>query len=143
MLGCSGVLMGTRFAAAREALWADDKKAALVEAKGDNTVRTEVCDILRHGSPWPIPYNARALRNTVLNRWHGNEAALYENLDEERTRFVEADARGDLSGIAVWAGECVDLIHDVLPAHAIVERTVSEAVEILSGSSKYTFVRSS
>lgn len=123
MLGCSGVLMGTRFAAAREALWADDKKAALVEAKGDDTVRSEVFDILRRGSPWPIPYNARALRNTVLNRRHGDEAALYRNLDEERARFADADARGDSSGNAVWAGECVDLIHDVLPAGAIVERT--------------------
>ncbi len=129
MLGCSGVLMGTRFAAAQEALWTDEKKAAVAEAKGDDTVRTEVFDILRRGSPWPIPYNGRALRNAVADRWHGNEAALYENLDEERARFADADARGDLSGNVVWAGEGVDLIHDVLPAGAIVERTVTEAVE--------------
>ncbi len=79
----------------------------------------------------------------MADRWHGNEAALYENLDEERARFADADARGDLSGSVVWAGECVDLIHDVLPAGAIVERTVTEAVEILSGRSTYTFVSSS
>ena len=115
----------------------------LVEAKGDSTVRTEVCDILRRGSPWPIPYNARGLRNAVAERWHGNEAALYENLDEERALHADAEARGDLSGSAVWAGEGVDLIHDVLPAGTLVARTVNEAIETLSRRSTYTFVSSS
>ena len=140
MLGGSGVLMGTRFSAARESLWRDDMKGRVTAAKGDDTVRTEVFDML-DGRGWPAPFDgSRALRNTVADRWHGDEAALREVLDEERARYAEADARGDYSVKALPAGEGVDLIHDVLPAAEIVERTVAEAVAMLTGGSTYSLV---
>ncbi len=137
MLGGSGVLMGTRFCAAQESLWRDDMKIAVTEAKGDDTVRTEIFDMLG-GPAWPAPYDGRAMRNAVTERWHGEEAALRAVLDDERARYKEADARGDLSVKVLWAGEGVDLIHDVLPADEIVERIVAEAVATLTGGSAYT-----
>jgi len=137
MLGGSGVLMGTRFCAANEALWQDGMKMAVTQAKGDDTIRTEVFDMLR-GPAWPAPYDGRALRNASTERWHGDETAVRETLEEERARYREADARGDLSVKVLWAGEGVDLIHAVLPAGEIVERTVDEAVAMLTGGSTYT-----
>ncbi len=109
-------------------------------AKGDDTIRTEVFDILRRRTTWPDSFNGRGLRNSQTDRWHGNETALHEVLDEEKALADAAEASGDWSGTAVWAGESVDLVHEVLPAAEIVERTVSEAVAILSGGSNYTLV---
>jgi nitronate monooxygenase len=142
MLGAGGVLMGTRFCAARESLWPDAMKTAVTEAKGDDTVRTEVFDMVRDPA-WPAPYDGRAVRNTVTERWHGNEAALRETLDAERARYTQADARGDLSVKVLWAGEGVDLIHDVPPAGEIVERTVAQAVAMLTGGSTYALAAGS
>ncbi len=143
MLGCGGVLMGTRFAASRESLWSEIKTSALAAANGDDTVRTEVFDILRRGSPWPDSYDGRVLRNAAADRWHGNEAALYENLEEAGPRFADADARDDMAENVTWAGEDVDLIHDIPPAGDIVQRVVNEAIEIMSGGSTFTLVGSS
>jgi nitronate monooxygenase len=139
MLGGSGVLMGTRFCAAQESLWHQDQKTQVTAAKGDDTVRTEVLDMLR--SPvWPAPFDGRALRNAVTDRWHGDEAALRANLEEERVRHAQAAARGDPSAKVLWAGESVDLIHEVLPAGEIVERTVAQAIAMLTDGSAYRVV---
>ena len=140
MLGAGGVLMGTRFIAAQESIYSDTRKSAIVDATGDQTVRSEVFDILRRGSPWPAQFNGRALRNKNVERWLGNAAKLYENLDAERTRFTEADAKDDLSAGVLWAGESVDLVHEVLPAREILQRTVSKAIEVLTGNESYTVI---
>ena len=47
MLGADGVLMGTRFYVASEALASSAAKARIVAASGDDTVRTTVFDIAR------------------------------------------------------------------------------------------------
>jgi len=40
----------------------------------------------------------------------------------------------------VWAGEGVDLIHDVQPAGDIVTQTVDEAIAMLTGKKTYSLV---
>jgi nitronate monooxygenase len=47
MLGADGVLMGTRFWATQEALVPDAAKAKVLQATGDETIRTSVYDIVR------------------------------------------------------------------------------------------------
>ena len=59
MLGADGVLMGTRFYVASEALASSAAKARIVAASGDDTVRTSVFDIAR-GYDWPPQYTGRA-----------------------------------------------------------------------------------
>lgn len=139
-LGCAGVSMGTRFAAAREAYWPESKKAALVAAKGDDTIRTEVFDILRRGSTWPDAFNGRAIRTSQTDRWDGDITGLFDALNEEKAKADAADARGDWAATAVWAGESVDLVHEILPAKIIVERTVREATAILSVPQSFSLV---
>ena len=46
MLGADGVMLGTRFWASIEAQGSDVAKSAIVDAKGDNTVRSKVFDVL-------------------------------------------------------------------------------------------------
>jgi nitronate monooxygenase len=135
-LGASGVLVGTRFAAARESRASANAKAKLLAASGDATVRTRVFDIVR-GIDWPAPYTGRALENQFTHTWHGREDALVEALAHEAPRYAEATARGDLDTALVWAGEGVDMITDVPPAGELVARMVREALDAQARVSSY------
>jgi nitronate monooxygenase len=70
MLGAQGALLGTRFLASHEALTSAVAKAKLVAARGDDTIRTRVFDIVRN-LDWPAPYTGRALQNAFSRQWHG------------------------------------------------------------------------
>jgi nitronate monooxygenase len=126
VLGAAGVLVGTRFYASAEALGHPAAKARLVDDGGDATVRTAVFDLVR-GYDWPARFTGRALQNRLCERWHGREAELRARVGEERERYLAAAEVGDVSSAVVWASEAVDLIRDLPPAAAIVERMVNEA----------------
>lgn len=131
MLGADGVLMGTRFVAAQEALAAPAAKSRIVAASGDDTLRTRVFDMVR-GYDWPPQYLGRALVNRFSETWHGREQALAEAGAGERARYAAAAAAGDVDTAVVFAGEGIDLIHAVEPAGIILERVVGEAEAALA-----------
>src|SRR5690348_2896724 len=126
MLGAEGALIGTRFCATTEALGRDAAKARLVSARGDDTARTRVFDIVRDYA-WPAPYTGRALRNAFMTRWNGREDALAAALDVERPRYRTAADEDDYETALVWAGEGVDLVTSVEPAATLVERIAADA----------------
>lgn len=126
MLGAEGVLVGTRFFASHEALGAPTVKQRLVEASGDNTVRTRVFDIVR-GYPWPDHYTGRAVVNRFAEVWHGREAALSADLRVQQQRYAEAAEQGDADTMVVFGGECLDLVTSQKPAAEIVAGMVQEA----------------
>ena len=125
-LGAQGILVGTRFYAAEEALALPSAKQRLVSGSGDATVRTHVFDIVR-GLPWPSTFTGRALRNAFTEGWHGREAELRAALPQEQPRYADAVRTGDLATAVLWAGEGLDLVREVLPAGTIIERIMQEA----------------
>ncbi|MGA8545028.1 MAG: nitronate monooxygenase [Mycobacterium sp.] len=129
-LGADGVLVGTRFWAAPEALVSPRAHQRAVQAGGDDTFRTQVYDAVRQ-LDWPGEYNVRALRNSFLDTWHGNEAQLSASLPEAIETFEKAVAAEDFDAAAILIGEGVGLIHDIRPAADIVHDMVSGATEIL------------
>jgi nitronate monooxygenase len=128
-LGAEGVLIGTRFCAAEEALGADAAKARIVASGGDATVRTRVFDIVRD-IPWPKGFTGRAIRNAFTDRWHGHEEELLAAQSDEQRRYAAATQAGDLDTALVWAGEGLDLVRDVRPAAAILADIMREADEV-------------
>jgi nitronate monooxygenase len=114
MLGAQGALIGTRFYAATEALAHARAKERIVVAKGRDTERTRVFDIIRQHA-WPRPYTGRAIRNHFMERWEGREDDLDAALDEEIPGFRAAVRDGDFDRAMIWAGEGVDVICDVAP----------------------------
>ena len=130
-LGASGVLVGTRFYAAEESLGLPEAKRRLVAGSGDATLRTRAMDAVRR-LPWPVEFTGRVLRNAFTDRWHGNEESLTRMLEEEAPRYARAVETGDFDTAALWAGEGVDLIDDVVPAAEIVARLVAETRATLS-----------
>ncbi|MCC6869196.1 MAG: nitronate monooxygenase [Burkholderiales bacterium] len=126
MLGADGVLVGTRLWASREALVAPRHHEAIVDADGDDTVRTRVADIARE-LRWPAHFTARIRRNAFTARWHGREEELERNVAAEGPRYRQAFAEGDPENTGVWFGEAAGLIGAIEPAGVIVERIASEA----------------
>jgi nitronate monooxygenase len=135
MLGAQGVLMGTRFYAATESLGHQRAKERIVAARGSDTRRTRVFDLVRQHQ-WPEPYTGRALRNAFLGRWDGREEDLTAALDTEIPAFRAALKEGDFDTAMVWAGEAVDLISDIAPAAKLVRRISAEAEECLRRGSE-------
>jgi nitronate monooxygenase len=126
MLGAHGVLIGTRFYASIEALGHEQAKEQIVAARGSETKRTQVFDVVR-GLQWPEGYTGRALRNDFLERWEGWEKELATAPDGEDEVFQEAEQKGDTDIAMVWCGEAADLIHDVPTAAELVHRVGAEA----------------
>jgi nitronate monooxygenase len=131
MLGASGILMGTRFYASREAAGVQAAKERIREATGDDTLRSIVFDISRR-NVWPAPFTGRCLRNSHADRWFGREIELMRHLDEESAKYAAAREAGDFDIAAVIAGEAAGLIHDIPSAYDVIERVVHEASELLT-----------
>jgi len=125
-LGAAGVLIGTRFYAAEESLASPAVKQRLVAGRGDDTLRTEVFDIVRD-LPWPAPFTGRAIRNDFAAHWHGREAELRRALPDEAPRYAAATSAEDFSTAVVWGGEGLDLVREVEPAARIIARIMEQA----------------
>lgn len=130
------MLIGTRFYAARESLGHAKAKARIVASSGDQTLRTRVFDIAR-AIDWPREYTGRAIANDLTQRWHGREADLEAALASEQPRYAAAAAAGDVNMSVVWAGEGIDMVGDVEPAAAIVDRLVAEARAALENAARF------
>ena len=128
-LGAAGVSMGTRFTATRESLWSQTMKEKTVASGGDQTAQTRVFDIVR-AAAWPAIYPGRALRNDFFARWHGKEERLAAQRKEIEADY-SATGADDLTQRVVWAGESVDLVHDIPSAQDLIERIVDEAAAVL------------
>jgi nitronate monooxygenase len=136
LLGADGVVVGTRFWAAQEALVHPNLHRAALAAGGDDTVRQSVLDIVRERA-WPSRYTGRVLKNAFVAEWLGRETELKEAQTEQVVRYREASAAGDASVMATIVGEGVGLIQAIEPAGAILERMVAEAEVVLNGAARY------
>jgi nitronate monooxygenase len=128
-LGAAGALVGTRFEASQETLVAPEAVKAIIEGRGDDTLRSGVLDVAM-GNGWPARYPGRTLRNPFLDEWRGREDELAHD-EEALTGYRAGLAQGDTSLQPVWAGEAIDLIGDVPPAADIVAQLVQGAEQVL------------
>ena len=128
ILGAQGVVMGTRFLAAKESLASEYAKTAVVKSSGDNTTRTRIFDYAR-GFDWPKPYTARALNNkfiTTMGLYHKTESITEKDKEFIRIEYNKSFEQGNNENMAVFAGEGIDMIHDIPLAQTILERIVRE-----------------
>ena len=137
MLGADGVLIGSRFMMSMEAIFPPALQAAVMQAAGDDTVKTRVLDIVR-GKNWPETITGRALRNHFVSDWHGNEEALAaaDTNAHELQRYMQARDNDDAANTGIFVGEAAGLIHDVRPAADIVREIAAEAESLLARKAK-------
>ncbi len=130
MLGADGVLMGTRFYAAAEALAAEAAQRRLVAASGDATLRGPLFDLAR-GIDWPAAYTMRTLENDFSHRWKNDPEAMTADIGNVRAAYDAARDDGDFNEAAVIAGEAADLVDAITPAAEIVAAVAAEAEALL------------
>jgi NAD(P)H-dependent flavin oxidoreductase YrpB (nitropropane dioxygenase family) len=129
LLGCEGVLLGTRFLATPEAPLPERFKRAIVESDGHRTLLTEVPDVAS-GTVWPGAY-ARVERNRFVERWLGREGELRARQQEVAAGLQRALEAGDPEEAVLYTGQTAGLIEAVEPAAAVVARVVAEAAALL------------
>ncbi|PSS02771.1 Nitronate monooxygenase [Actinidia chinensis var. chinensis] len=139
-LGARGVCLGTRFVATEESYAHPTYKRKLVELE-----KTEYTDIFGRAR-WP---NApqRALETPFYVHWrtlpsHENEThqpvighSTIHDMEKEIRRFAgpvpNATATGDIESMAMYAGQGVGLIKEILPAGEVVKRLVTGAQRLI------------
>jgi NAD(P)H-dependent flavin oxidoreductase YrpB (nitropropane dioxygenase family) len=141
-LGGAGAWIGTRFLATPEAYAHDEWKRRIVAARETDTVHTELFDL-----DWPkAPH--RVLRNSTYDRWDaagrppsGRRPGEGEVVAQQRDgaallRYSDNSpkpgASGEIEATCLYAGQSAALVHDVVPASALVRRIVAEAEAALA-----------
>ena len=136
LLGADGVVVGTRFWSAAEALTPASMTNRGANATGDDTVRTKTIDVLR-GVDWPEEFSFRMLTNGLTTEWAGKDPRSIA-FGSRAAAYAEARSRNDLEGVAIPAGECVGLIRDRPSAASIVEAMSNEARQLLRAGAAWT-----
>ena len=131
-LGASGIWIGSRFVASREAYCHDGYKENIVAIDDEGTTVTRCFT----GKP------CRVIRNRTTAAWEDADLqariqrfplqfpVMAEWLGEDP--YVAGRRQGKVDIGALAAGQSSALIHDVLPAAEIVERIVAEADAVLT-----------
>lgn len=125
MLGAQGALIGTRFLATPEAPVSERLRHALLASPGSDTIATKFFDDV-FGIDWPGAW-LRALRNPLLDEWADRPNEWSAAAEELRPVLGDALSTGEF----VLAGEASGLIHEIVPAGALVRRIAQEAADLL------------
>jgi nitronate monooxygenase len=131
VLGAEGIVMGTRYWASREALVLPKVHQAAIAATGDETVRTRILDMVR-GFEWPERYTARAHFNDFLRQWHGREEVFQDGLEQRREAWEKTQKSGDPANSAIFVGEGLGLIAEIISAEDIARIVSAQASDILA-----------
>jgi NAD(P)H-dependent flavin oxidoreductase YrpB (nitropropane dioxygenase family) len=144
-LGADGAWIGTRFVATSEANVHQQYKNRLVQAQGEDTVRTRI-----FGKHHPDFNPIRVLRNRVVREWHERELEVPSDNSEQKivgtmdmfgvrtdlrkfTNLVPTPtAEGDFDELPLLSGQGVGLIRSIAPIREVVEGIVRDAAQILA-----------
>ena len=133
-LGASGVVMGTRFLACKEAHIAKGYQDDIIRLKdgGINTVRSNIYDTLRGTTGWPAHYGARGIINQSYL-----DAKVSGVTDENKKLYAEALQKGDQGWgahgrLTAYAGTGVGLVKEVKPAREILDEVRNSVARIQS-----------
>lgn len=133
--GAEGAWVGTAFVATLENNEVPDiHKERIVQSNGEDTVYTEVNDIIRaktQNTFWPKGIAARGHNNRFIQEWHGRENELRARLDEVIPIWEDAMRRGDRDIVPLMFGQSAAFVHTVRPAAEVVRDICEEAEQLL------------
>jgi nitronate monooxygenase len=133
--GADGAWVGTALLATPEAVEVSDQhKLRIVRSDGEDTVYTEVFDIVEErvfGIKWPEGIASRAHRNRFVERWHRREDELRRHLDEVVPAYGQALQQRDPEGTAVLMGQSAAFVDSIRPAAEVVRSICDDAERIL------------
>jgi nitronate monooxygenase len=140
-MGAAGIQCGTAFLATPKFFAHVFHKECVVDADGADTVLTDAFVL-----NWPAGSVVRVIRNSITDALgdrllgHDPESVPRETIawdgDAERFRFSTDSplktTTGNLEAMALYAGQGVGLIHDVIPAGERVRRMVETTADHLA-----------
>lgn len=133
--GAQGAWVGTAFLATPEAIEVqDDHKQRIVSSDGEDTVYTEVFDMVEErvfGIKWPRGIAARVCRNRFVERWHHREHELRDHLDELVADYAQALQHRDPESTAVLMGQSAAFVDAIRPAAEVVRSICDDAGRLL------------
>jgi nitronate monooxygenase len=133
--GADGAWVGTAFLATPEAVEVSDAhKRRLVESNGEDTVYTEVFDIVEQkilGMKWPAGIASRVHLNEFAKQWHQREHELRAHLDEVAETYAHALRQRNPDIAAVAMGQSAGLVEAIRPAADVVRAMCADAERIL------------
>ncbi|WP_324754396.1 nitronate monooxygenase [Roseovarius sp. Pro17] len=142
MLGASGVWIGTRFLASKEATIHDAYQQGILRASESQTEwYQDLYDVA-----WPnAPH--RALANSTSEKWRNAGSPTPGDRPDEGeiigrrpsgepvVRYQSytplSDTTGDIAAMSLWAGQGVSLVREIMPAAKIVEEISRDAERAL------------
>lgn len=134
-LGAQGVVVGTAFMATHESFAHDYHKQRLVSARAGDTVLTDSFHI-----NWPRGAMVRVIANSVTRGEAGDPfSGPKKTIGEEEGRPIylfgtDSPLRsmtGDFAAMALYAGESVERITDIIPAGERLRNMLEEAKALL------------
>lgn len=129
-LGAQGVVMGTRFLGAEEAVLDTSMREEIFRATdgGDATARSRIWDDIWGHNPWPKAFDGRCLKNAM---WHNLDSGM--SVRDVRQAFLEASSEAEFQSVdlkdlsTIWAGTDVGMVKKLEPADEIVKTIRTEA----------------
>jgi nitronate monooxygenase len=129
--GAEGAMLGTALLATPEATEEPDAfKELIVESDGQDTVFTQVFDILG-GAPWPAGIGERSRRNRFSEEWTGREQELRRKRDEVREAIAESQERRDPDVTPVLMGQSAGFINAIRPAADVIASICDDTESLL------------
>ncbi len=141
VLGAAGVWLGTRFVASEESLAHHIYKQRILTADAEDTVYSELFDIGWEHAPH------RTLRNSTVDIWQKagsppsgkrpreGEVIAHRADGSPVERYSSSmpldKMRGEMEGLALYAGQSVGLVKDVKPAGTIIRELKRSTERVL------------
>ena len=128
--GADGAWLGTALLATPEAVETfEPHKQRIVESDGEDTVFTEVFDIMG-GQPWPAGIAGRVHNNRFARQWQGREQELRERR-EELLPAHQAAYMKDPDEMALHFGQSAGSVSAIRPAAEVVRSICEDAERVL------------
>ncbi|KIX92077.1 uncharacterized protein Z520_12231 [Fonsecaea multimorphosa CBS 102226] len=135
-LGASGVVMGTRFLAAKETKVPPGYRELLLAARdgAQSTVRSKLFDNVKGPNIWPDAYDGRSLvTESYADYVRGIDIKEIREMHNEAVTGKDAGF-GKTNRANVWAGAGVGLVNKLQNAADIVEEVRNGVNQILEGT---------
>lgn len=145
MLGASGVWVGTRFLASKEATIHQEYRQQILAASEDQTEwYRDLYDVNWANAPH------RTLVNSTSNNWKaagspetgsrpGEQEAIGYGPDGDvvvryQCRTPGPETTGDVAAMSLWSGQGVALVRETMPAAEIVEEIYRDAKQVIQSN---------
>jgi nitronate monooxygenase len=130
--GADGAWIGTPLLATSEAMGVSDThKKCIVESDGEDTVYTEVYDIISDAG-FPVGIAGRTRANAVTREWHGRESEVRQRRAELEPRYRMPLARDrDPEVHPIWMGQSAGAVSGIRSVAEVVQGLCDDAERLL------------